>query len=165
MQRSDRRTHDMAICHDCPVICVVHENPAQTTGKQRGHLGSQLERKAETNLRLKREGEVITIYAEKTRGAPILEKFGPRLQWSEEAEMHVSVGNAATAVADAKTTELRAIAEECITGGAISYSELRQRVADARGWTAKTAEKRIKEMTKAGVIRKAAGSNHYLLNN
>lgn len=157
--------HDIAIRHDCPILCVVHENPAQTTGKQRGHLGSQLERKAETNLRLKKDGETTVVYAEKTRGAPILEKFGPRFQWDEEAGMHVSVSTAATAVEDAKTAELRELAEECITDDAISYSELRQRVAAARGWGLKTAEKRIGAMAKAGVIRKATGSNHYLLSN
>lgn len=46
--------HDLAIRHDCPIVNVVHENPGQDGGKMRGHLGSQLERKAESNLRLRK---------------------------------------------------------------------------------------------------------------
>lgn len=73
---------DLAIRYDCPVVAVLHENPTQKSGKARGHLGSQLERKAETVLRLKRKKEVIVIYAEKTRGAPLTEKAVQASHWT-----------------------------------------------------------------------------------
>lgn len=44
--------HDLAIRYHCPIINVVHENPGQDGGKMRGHLGSQLERKSESNCGL-----------------------------------------------------------------------------------------------------------------
>ena len=39
----------LAVQYSCPIICVIHENPAQPgfAGKTRGHLGSHIERKAE----------------------------------------------------------------------------------------------------------------------
>jgi hypothetical protein len=103
--------HAMAIDHDCPIINVVHENPGQDGGKMRGHLGSQLERKGESNLRLQKTHEVTVLFSEKQRGAPILEKDGPRFAWSNEAGMHVTV-EAAGAVRDAaKRDRLSDIAE------------------------------------------------------
>ena len=82
--------HNLAIEHDCPVINVVHENPGQDGGKMRGHLGSQLERKAESNLRLRKSEEITVVFSDKMRRAPIMEKAGPRFRWSDADGMHVS---------------------------------------------------------------------------
>ena len=51
------------------VVTVLHENPNSEYGKTRGHLGSQLERKAESNLRLQKDNTtgVTTIFTEKSR--------------------------------------------------------------------------------------------------
>ena len=83
--------HGHAILYKCPIIGIIHLNPG--TEKTRGHLGSQLERKSETNLRMEREGdtEAIVLWADKTRKAPILKRTAPRFAWSDEAGMHVSV--------------------------------------------------------------------------
>jgi hypothetical protein len=86
--------HQLAIDYDCPIICILHENPTQDSGKMRGHLGSQLERKAESNLRLKRTEDVTTVFGEKMRGAPIFEKNGPAFRWSVIDDMHMSTVNA-----------------------------------------------------------------------
>jgi hypothetical protein len=45
----------LAVQFDCPIIGVLHLNPG--TEKSRGHLGSQLERRAETNLVLEKDAE------------------------------------------------------------------------------------------------------------
>jgi hypothetical protein len=66
------------------IVCVRHENPGSETGKTRGHLGSQLERKAESNLRLLKEDIVTVIYREKSRGAHIPKDKGPRFHWSDK---------------------------------------------------------------------------------
>lgn len=100
-----RDVNDSAECNDfaaslqstaiecsCPIIVVIHENPGSHNGKGRGHLGSQLERKAESNIRLEKtkSGNTV-IFAEKMRGAPISRDIGPKIVWSDDAEMHVSV--------------------------------------------------------------------------
>ena len=72
-------------------IVVIHENPGTEIGKTRGHLGSHLERKAETPLRLEKDGEGVTVmYADRARGCHIPKANGPRFAWSDEAKMHVS---------------------------------------------------------------------------
>lgn len=83
--------HSQAIQHSCPIVGIIHLNPG--TEKTRGHLGSQLERKAETNLRLEREGEndTIVMWSDKNRRAPISKATGPRFAWNSEAGMHLSV--------------------------------------------------------------------------
>ena len=107
--------HGLAIEHDCPIINVVHENPGQNAGKMRGHLGSQLERKAESNLRLSKQDQVTVIFSEKMRKAPILESDGPRFQWSDDAAMHVSVNVAPRE--DTKIVELRELFQGILLPG------------------------------------------------
>jgi hypothetical protein len=81
----------MAVDFDCPIICVIHSNEGIKTGDDgRGHLGKQLTRKAESNLLLKKEGDVTTITSEKQRKAPITEKDGVAFKWDDTAGRHVS---------------------------------------------------------------------------
>lgn len=83
----------LAVEYDCPIVCVIHSNESIQSGDDgRGHLGKQLIRKAESNLVLKKVGEVTTITSDKQRKAPITEKDGVAFQWSEEKQMHVSCG-------------------------------------------------------------------------
>ncbi|MGB8167554.1 MAG: DnaB-like helicase N-terminal domain-containing protein [Chthoniobacteraceae bacterium] len=83
--------HRLAIKYDCVIVCVLHENPTTDQGKTRGHLGSQLERKAETNLRLEKDSQGVTvIFAERARSAHIPKDQGSKFQWDTEQAMHVS---------------------------------------------------------------------------
>jgi hypothetical protein len=79
------------VTYNCPVICVIHSNEGDKAGlDSRGHLGKQLIRKAESNLLLKKEGEVTTITSDKQRKAPITEQDGVAFRWSDEAGRHIS---------------------------------------------------------------------------
>ena len=82
----------IAIEHDAVVITVLHENPNSEYGKTRGHLGSQLERKAEANLRLHKDNKdgVTTIYTEKSRHCHIPKEQGSRFRWDDDLGMHRS---------------------------------------------------------------------------
>ena len=143
--------HALAIEHDCPIINVVHENPTQDNGKMRGHLGSQLERKAESNLRLRKSDEITVIFSEKMRKAPILEKDGPRFRWSDEAGMHVSCETAGKTKDDAKREALRDEAE----------SVFHEAKTEALSWTEMVklvGEKKLAKMKKLGVVRWGYGS-------
>lgn len=156
--------HAMAIKYDCPVVTVIHENPTQATGKMRGHLGSQLERKAETNLRLTRDGEITVVHADKNRGAPITEKFGPRFAWNTEAGGHLSVASAFQSKAEQKTQELRELAEE-VFGDAqgLKYAPLVAAIVEARGCSPKTAERKFGEMKKTGVVHRDDPSGFWMI--
>ena len=145
-------SHGLAIKCDCPIINVVHENPNGTGGKMRGHLGSQLERKAESNLRLKKEDGVTVVFSDKQRGAPILEKDGPRFAWSDEAGMHISVASQSTLREDEKLADLRELAEEVFSGTTLRYAEACHKIEGARRVGSKAAEKWFTMMKKGGVI-------------
>lgn len=93
--------HIMAIKYECPIIGIIHVNPSGD--KTRGHLGSQLERKAETNLKLEKDDDEITvIWADKNRRASIPKKSAPCFAWDDTEQMHVTVENPAEAKAEAK---------------------------------------------------------------
>ena len=82
---------DISVKYNCPVICVIHSNEGMKTGDDgRGWLGKELTRKAESNLLLKKTGEITTITSEKQRKAPITEKDGVAFRWDDEAGRHVT---------------------------------------------------------------------------
>lgn len=88
----------ITVAHNTPVICVIHSNEGVKTGDDgRGHLGKELTRKAESNLLLKKVGEVTTITSEKQRKAPITEADNIAFQWSDEHQRHISCGNPSSA--------------------------------------------------------------------
>jgi hypothetical protein len=83
--------HRNAIAYDTAIECVLHFNPGEYL-KTRGHLGSQLERKAEVNLALDKSADGVTsVYTTTSRRAPIFKGTGPRFQWSEAFGLHVTV--------------------------------------------------------------------------
>ncbi len=120
----------------------------------RGHLGSQLERKAESNIRLRKGDEITVMFSEKMRRAPIMEKDGPRFAWSDGAGMHVSCESTGTSKEDMKRAELHELAEEVVGSARMRYADLVRGIETARRIAPKTAEKRFSEMKKAGVIAK-----------
>jgi hypothetical protein len=82
----------LTIKHHCPVTTVLHENPSGAeSGKTRGHLGSQLERKAESNLRVFKDAKgICTIYSDRCRRASIPKEQGPRFTFDVKAGMHLT---------------------------------------------------------------------------
>ena len=145
--------HGLAIEFQCPIIGVVHENPGQDGGKMRGHLGSQLERKAESNLRLKKTEEVTVVFSEKMRKAPIREAEGPRFKWSDDAGMHVSLASNVTLREAEEIEDLRELAEEVFSGNRLRYAEACQKIETARRVGTKAGEKWFTRMKKQGVIQ------------
>jgi hypothetical protein len=106
------RLHRLAVQHGTAIICAIHINPGSENGKTRGHFGSQLARKAESNLRLLKENEVVTAYTESSRHASISQKDGPRFKWDFTEQMHMSCGTKREETSAADVVRLRCIAEE-----------------------------------------------------
>lgn len=91
--------HRISAKHQCAVITILHENPGDS-GKARGHLGSQIIRKSETNLRVRKgskasresgkhgNNHVSSIWVECARGAQIPESDGVSISWCSEKERH-----------------------------------------------------------------------------
>ena len=152
--------HALAIRYECAIICVIHHNPGSV--KTRGHLGSQIERKAETNLTLEKEDEVTVVWSAKQRRAPIDKATGPRFRWDDELRMHVTVQSVPRA--SRKLMELAELAETVLAPGQVlRWSELLAAVQDARATpnrtpSDETARRWINAMREAGIITANNGS-------
>jgi hypothetical protein len=96
------------------IVCVLHENPGTDQGKTRGHLGSELNRKAFANLRIDKDSEtsVSTIYGTEMRKREIPRDQGFCFAWDIEAGMHVFQGRAAGLKAAQKEAKAKAEARE-----------------------------------------------------
>ena len=151
--------HGLAIKYDCPIIGVIHMNPKSERGnfdKVRGHLGSQLERKAETNLKLEKDGEVTVIWSQKQRKAPIHKEAGPRFAWDNELKMHVSVE--AHNFMDPKIEVLQQLVDELFEENPqFRFMELARAISRARDISIPTAKRKIKDMISKKMIHLEGG--------
>lgn len=145
--------HDMAIKHDCPIIGVIHFNPGSE--KIRGHLGSQLERKAETNLALEKDkDETTVIYSTKNRRAGIPKNLGPRFKFSAQAGMHITVQSRQSAHEAEKREQLLALAIDVFGDRpAMRYTELQTTVKKLLTVCDRTAERKVADMRRFTVIK------------
>ena len=156
--------HTLAIKHDCAIITVLHENPGAVEGKTRGHLGSQLERKAETNLRLAKDSNgITTIFAERARHAHIPRDAGSCFEWSHAAGMHVSCGDAGEIKRTAKREKMEAEAAKVfLAGESMAYGELVAGIMESLTLLNRAARGRITKWVEEGLISKEAGGKYRL---
>lgn len=153
---------DLTIKHDCPIVTIIHFNPGGE--KSRGHLGSQLERKAESNLALEKDGdEVTTIYSTKQRRAPIPKSTGPRFKYDTEAGMHVSLESRRDERNKQETEALSELAEEVFDGrSGMNYSEIISTLTGKLKKSTPTIERKVARMKELGVIKKCVGRLYQL---
>jgi hypothetical protein len=146
--------HGMTILYDCPAIGVIHLNPG--TEKSRGHLGSQLERKAESNLRLDKDANGVTcIWSDKQRRAPIPRDMGPCFRWDNETGMHISTATRQITKDTAKADNRKMQAEDIFQGHpSMRYADIKNALMHG-GAKESTAENRIADMARLKVIKKS----------
>lgn len=147
--------HALAIRFSCPIICVIHLNPGGE--KERGHLGSQLVRKAESNLKLEKDDAVTVVWSEKQRRAPIFKDKGPRFAWSNELMMHTSCETVSDRRDEKKAKVMRLFAEEIFAKlgkDALGWADLVNGIQSIRKVGPSTAEDRFSKMKAFGVIAK-----------
>lgn len=156
----------LAIKYACPIIVVLHENPSGAeTGKTRGHLGSQLERKAESNLRVVKDAKGIsTIYSDRCRRASIPKDMGPRFQWDSSAGMHMSVASDVKSDKAQDKREAERPAVDAVfegTDGDLTWSDLKQRMMKIVHLKDRTAQRRITEWADLGLIKTSGDGIYY----
>ena len=168
------RIHALAQKYECPIFAILHENPSTDQGKTRGHLGSELNRKAFANLRIDKDTEtsISTIFGTDMRKRDLPKEQGFCFAWDDEAGMHLFQGRAAglkaaqreeKAVSDARETwgEIYEIASqrENSTFPALSpkeAAEIEQKISGKDKLTeSDTMKKRMQRAEKLGVLRKA----------
>ncbi len=165
--------HSLANRHQLTVFTVLHENPDTKgggSGKTRGHLGSQIERKAETNLRVSwdERKQAMVIWAERTRQASIPIDQGTAIVWCGTRKHHVlksdAIGRPTAEVptaTDAVTEPPRPTPEQrFITAhlaNPVQHKELLAKVETQFKVKKRTANTRINEWVKKGWIFKGPG--------
>ncbi len=169
--------HALAQEFHCPIFCVLHENPSSSTDapKTRGHLGSELNRKAFANLRIDKDTEtnVSTIYGTDMRKRDIPKDQGFCFAWNNDAGMHTFQGRAAglraaqkeaVAIAAARAEwtpifELSAGQRENIAVPALSpkeAAEIEREISGNEKLTKQdTMKKRMQKAESLGVLRKS----------
>lgn len=161
-----RKLHKLALDYQCVVLTVLHENPGNGAGKTRGHLGSQLERKAETSLRLKKDAKtgITVMWADSARHCFIPQGAGWRFHWCDQAKMHVSLHERGKADEGYKldkkakfSNELSMIFREDET---LAYGDLIARLTEATGLAESTAKSRIPEYKSHKLIMQDADEKY-----
>jgi hypothetical protein len=159
------KLHADAIRHNCLILAVIHENPGSENGKTRGHLGSQLARKAETNLRMAKDPQtgITTVWADYARHCHIPKDRGTCFAWCDMLGRHVSKGTAGEIVASAKREKFREEAESAFGDApALSYAELVAAIVESTGLSERTAERRVVTYQTEGITIKNHGGNYML---
>ena len=153
--------HCLAITYNTVLILVLHENPGAGKGisieKMRGHLGSQLERKAESNIRIVKESDgSCVIYTEKSRHANISREHGHKFVWDDAKSTHVSGGGNTTytqyVAADRHFVEEIFNCQEA-TGG-LTWKQLHHRIQELSGLKESGARKRFAKILNYNLIEK-----------
>lgn len=88
--------HALAQEYCCMIVCVLHENPGTDNGKTRGHLGSELNRKAFANLRIDKDSDsgISTVWGTDMRKREIPKREGFCFGWDKAFGMHKYRGRA-----------------------------------------------------------------------
>jgi hypothetical protein len=153
------RLHRLAIQYDTVVVCVIHINPSAENGKTRGHLGSQLERKAESNLCVEKdEAGVSTIYSLNSRHAHISKADGPRYRWDDGKGMHVSCESGRAETEREARERLKMIVSEVFDTGGLKYSAAIHSISKVAKVAEKRAQALFSEMKKAQLIKQDEGN-------
>ena len=147
----------LAIEFDCPIINVIHINPGSDF-KTRGHLGPQLERKSETNLRLEKdEMGISVIWADKNRRAPIPKSTAPRFAWDKESGMHIACDSLRRSKDEAEKQTLKTEAHAVFTAAgkdAIRYGQFTNFLMSEVHASKSTAKRHFDQMIEIGIVHK-----------
>ncbi|MBO7285578.1 MAG: AAA family ATPase [Alistipes sp.] len=126
------------------IICVLHTNPG--SDKARGHLGSSLQRKAESVLFVHRVGEKSIVEPQFCRNEPF-----ERFAFEINAEGIPEIAELPTMEEDARN-EVVAMVEDMF-GGAIERTTLANKLIEAKGLKRSTAQMQIKRAIDRGQLK------------
>lgn len=159
-----RQLHQWAIDAGALAVAVLHLNPGSEF-KTRGHLGSQLERKAETVLTTARDGDLFTVYATKARHKPISKVQGQRFSWDDGAGRFTSQNTLAEARQTAAAEAGRKLARDVFAGQErfLRHNIAVGRICELEACTPEAAKKRLSRMRSAGLVEVNSASGEYSL--
>lgn len=142
---------DLATEYNCLVVAVIHRNPNDS--KVRGHLGSQLLRKAEAILCVKKEGDCSYIEPEDLRTASNGDIPRLMFQYQKEKGYHVCLGESSTIEKPSEIEMLNNLVDLIFREKeSFKYSELVNRIMKLNSKSEDTAKKHVQKMLKSELI-------------
>lgn len=149
------RLHGLAIEFATAIISVLHLNPGSDE-KGRGHLGSQLERKSESNLMMENRDGVSTYWGTKQRGKIITKSDAIAFRWSDEAQMHVSAQTPDTKPGRGGRPAKHTIHDfwECIPSKPMPGGQIHRMAVQLREIKLSTFKDLLAEAAKDGTLRR-----------
>lgn len=145
---------ELAITFQAPVIVVVHVNPG--SDKERGHLGSQLQRKSESLLLIKRKDDISTIEAKLLRNAGIGDTPHIQFTYDKLKGYHVSCGTAVPELDNKdllRIAKIKSIAKTAFKNNlSLGYKEAIEQIIIASNKSEAPAKNMFKEMKVRGII-------------
>ena len=126
------------------IICVLHTNPG--SDKARGHLGSSLQRKAETVLFVHRVGETSVVEPQFCRNEPF-ERFAFAISEEGIPEVCDLPGQSS----DNERHPIVALVEDAY-GGAIERATLVNKLMETQGLNRSTAGMQVIRLIKRGLL-------------
>ena len=158
--------HGLADKFRCVIVLVLHENPNAENGKTRGHLGSQLDRKAETPIVIEKgSDEIVAMYARPSRDCYWPKSEAVYFKYDEVAGMHLTTSDPTSCRISKKNAEkkikLQSLAE-AVLSGRMKNCDLNTAIMKKEGVVERTAATRIKEMLNANVIKKTGDGDYCL---
>ncbi len=152
--------------YDCGIVAALHINPNSENFKTRGHLGSHLQRRAESNLIVEKDvesGRSVVFSNGKQRHKPLPKQDGPCFKWCDEEGMHCSVETLRVERDAAAAETAREMAAEVFAGrGGLRYSAIISSLKTTFKLPDSTSERRFREMRDHGIIEKF-GANLWAL--
>lgn len=152
----------LALCskYQFALITIVHQNQGSSIEEPRGHIGKELVRKCNAVFQVKKHKQgddyYFTVTNKESRHRPIED-------WSfRRGEDGLPIPYDAPSPTEEKERkqreELRFKMEQVLAPtDRLTYSELRAKVIKVLGTSERTAERRIKEATEAGIISLSGG--------
>ncbi|KAA6327104.1 hypothetical protein EZS27_023882 [termite gut metagenome] len=147
------------------IICVLHFVPNGL--KLRGHLGSELQRKAAAILSIEREEnpEISVVKALKVREGSPLDIPLIQFSWNKEQAMHTYMGEKPKEERDKrKETELSGVARSIFSGKRYyTYVDLCEQIQSALDVKERTAKSYIRFMREKEIILKDPSNASYFI--
>jgi hypothetical protein len=158
---------DQAITRSFPIVGILHLNPGDS-GKSRGHLGSELNRKAETVLRITKAGERSTVKTQWARHAPIPSGCEPRFEWSDKEKRHVTVSpETINTEREEDLNELRNLVR-AVWGSDLSavlkYMDVVSRIREQTKQSESDAKRKLNLFVKKTLVKRLPEKQGYKLN-
>ena len=147
------------------IVCVLHYVPNGL--KLRGHLGSELQRKAAAilSIELDTEPSISVVKALKVRDGSPLDVPLMQFSWDKEAGMHIYIGEKPREEKEKrKEKELAVVAREIFSSQKhLTYIDLCDRIQQAMDVKERTAKSYIKFMREKEIIIKDPSNQNYFM--